>query len=141
MKEYERQSLLDRVNRDGSTVGASIPEHIEVQGDPMSLRREIWSLRNESHDTTARRRELTIALRRERSARLQRLETDAISRASGVDLAESIIGIDRALEVLSGIAEDEDIESEIHRREVAETERWHAFLTQARGEGSKRRHR
>ncbi|MFB6197774.1 MAG: DUF5788 family protein, partial [Halobacteriaceae archaeon] len=37
MKEYQRKQLLERINRDGATVGARIPSTIEIGEETVEL--------------------------------------------------------------------------------------------------------
>lgn len=45
MKEYERKGLLERVNREAATVGAEIPEAIEIQGEPIELQSFVFEIK------------------------------------------------------------------------------------------------
>ena len=45
MKEYERKQLLERVEREGATVGADIPETIDVQGESVDLREFVFEIK------------------------------------------------------------------------------------------------
>ncbi len=136
VKEYERQALLDRLNRDGATIGASIPERLSVQGEPCELRKTILALQEEAARSPAQQArvdQLTVSLRRERTARMRSIETDDLDRAAAEDLATSIIGIDRALDALQALGAETNIEAEIERQRQAEHERWRAFIHRARG--------
>lgn len=142
MKPYERQALLDRIEREGATVGASIPDRLTVQDEAIPLREAVLSLHREAplaDDREAYRRDLVIRLRRERTRLIRELETADIGRPTAERIVEDVVGIDRALEVLGSIGDPVDIEAEIRRQELAEMERWRSFLKRARGESPGRR--
>lgn len=136
MKGYERKQLLARVEREGATVGASIPEEVSVQGETLALRAFVFETRSRESVPAAERERVEQAkknLRRERLARRQRLENADITREEGERLVESIIGLDRALHALSDLGTS-DIEREADAKEMADRKRWLSFLKQALGE-------
>jgi hypothetical protein len=150
MKEFERKQLLERIEREGATVGASIPETIDVQGEKVDLRDFVFEIKR--HETTppGERDKVERAkrnLRRERLERKQRIESEEDDEDSenltfeeGEQLVESIIGIDRALSSLENL-DSSNIEGEIAAKEAADTKRWMNFLNQVLGKdgGSRRR--
>ncbi len=137
MKEYERTALIERIERDGATVGASIPDQLTVQGEEVSLRNRVIAVQSAGRvvpEEHAEIDDLVVALRRERLARRNRIEDDPeLDRATAESLAESIIGIDRALAALANADRDEDIEAQMQAKEVEDQARWRAFVQQARG--------
>lgn len=143
MQAYERKQLLARIDREGATIGASIPEEITVQGEPLALSEFVFETRARESVPAGERDRLERAkrnLRRERIARRERLEEGEISRAKGEALAESIIGIDRALHALSDL-ETANIEAEAKAQEAADQKRWVSFLKQALGNETQERGR
>jgi hypothetical protein len=135
MRSHERKQLLARVEREGATVGASIPEAIDVQGDRLALREFVFEARSRESVPASDRDRVERAkrnLRRERLQRKQRLEDADIPRAEGERLVESIVGIDRALNALSDLG-TADIEREADANEAADRKRWMSFLQQALG--------
>ena len=145
MKAYERKGLLERVEREGATVGATIPEEITVQGEPVALRSFVFDVQRAESIPPGERERVERAkrnLRRERLERRQRLERAALSREEGEQLVESIVGIDRALDALSQLSPS-NLEGEMAAQELADQQRWSAFLKQVLGndEASTRRRR
>lgn len=135
MKGYQRKQLLERINRDGSTVGASIPETISVQGEQLDLQTFVFEIKRRETVPPGERDRVETAtrnLRRERVDRLDRLENGEISYEEGERLAESIIGIDRALNALDQL-EPVDLEAEAERQAAADRKRWTRFLQKALG--------
>jgi len=135
VKEYQRKGLLERVNREGSTIGVDIPEEIEVRGEPVELHSFVFEIESRDSIPPGERDRVERAkrnLRRERLDRLQRIEEGAISYERGEELAASIIGIDRALEALEGLSAP-DPETEAQRQAAADRKRWMNFLKQALG--------
>ncbi|MFB6080908.1 MAG: DUF5788 family protein [Haloferacaceae archaeon] len=135
MKEYQRKQLLERVNREGATVGAAIPERIEVQGETIDLQEFVFEIKRRDTIPAGERERVEEAkrnLRRERLARLERIEDGEVSFEEGERLAESVIGIDRALEALQQLR-PADLEREAEASEAADRKRWMKFLRQALG--------
>ena len=135
MKEFERKQLLERVNREGATVGADIPERITVQGEEVDLQRFVFEIKRRDTVPAGERERVDRAkknLRRERLQRLQRIEDDEVSYQEGEQLVESIIGIDRALNALEGLG-PANLEREAQAQEAADRKRWMSFLKKALG--------
>jgi predicted Zn-dependent peptidase len=135
VKEFERKQLLERVNREGATVGADIPERITVQGEEVDLQQFVFEIKRRDTVPAGERERVDRAkknLRRERLQRLQRIEDDEVSYAEGERLVESIIGIDRALNALEGL-DPVDLEREAEAQEAADRKRWMKFLKKALG--------
>ena len=135
VKSYERKQLLARVERDGATIGVSIPERVEVQGEPVDLREFVMEISRRETIPAGERERVDRAkrnLRRERTERLERLEEADISKEEGESLANAIVGIDRALNALESLGPT-DLESQRERKEAADQKRWVSFLKQALG--------
>ncbi|OIB56046.1 DUF5788 family protein [Natrialba sp. SSL1] len=135
MQEFERKQLLERVEREGATVGADIPETITVQGEEIDLRTFVFEIKRRETVPPGERDRVEQAkrnLRRERVERIERIEDGEIPRAEGEKLAQSIIGIDRALNALENLGPT-DIEREQQAKQAADTKRWMSFLKQALG--------
>lgn len=143
MKEYERKQLLERVGREAATIGASIPDEIDVQGETLELKQFVFEIKRRDTVPAGERERVDEAkrnLRRERIERLERIEEGEISFEEGEALANSIIGIDRALDALEQLG-PADVEGERARKEAVDQKRWMNFLKQALGEddgGSRR---
>ena len=144
MQEYQRKQLLERVGRDGSTVGAQIPDAIEIQGEELDLRTFVFEIKRRETVPPGERERVDQAkrnLRRERVERLALIEDNQVSYERGRELAESIIGIDRALNALDQL-DPVDLEAESKRKEAADQKRWTTFLKKALGhEDSNKRNR
>jgi hypothetical protein len=139
MREFERKQLLERVEREGATLGADIPDEIEVQGETVELHQFVFEIKRRDTVPPGERERVEEAkknLRRERLQRKQRLEDEAeaadLTFAEGEELVESIIGIDRALEALQSLGPT-SIEQEAKAKEAADKKRWMKFLKQALG--------
>ncbi len=138
MQEYEREILLERIGRESATVGASIPDRIDVQGEEVDLQEFVFEIKRRDTIPDGERERVERAkknLRRERLQRKQRIEGETdeeLAFTEGEQLAEDIIGIDRALAALESLRPT-DIEGERARQETADTKRWLNFLKQALG--------
>ncbi|WP_459194921.1 DUF5788 family protein [Halosimplex sp. J119] len=135
MKEYERKQLLERIGREGATVGAEIPDRIEVQGEPVELREFVFEIKRRDTVPAGERERVDQAktnLRRERIRRKELIEDGDISRKEGERQAQAIIGIDRALNALENLGPT-NLEAEIKAQETADKKRWMSFLKQALG--------
>jgi len=144
VKEYQRKQLLERVGRDGSTVGVAIPETITVQGEQLDLQTFVFEINRRETIPPGERERVDKAkrnLRRERVERLEQIENNEVSYEDGERIAESIIGIDRALNALDQL-EPVDLEAEAKRKSAADQKRWTRFLQKALGhDDSKSRNR
>lgn len=143
VKEHERKRLLERINREGATVGTRIPERIDLQGDPFDLREFVLEVKRRDTVPPEDQERVTGAkkrLRRERVARRQVIEAGEVSVEEGERLAESIVGLDRALNALESL-EPTDLEAEATAKETADRKRWLNFLKQALGHDDGRRPR
>ncbi|MFD1644800.1 DUF5788 family protein [Haloarchaeobius litoreus] len=137
MKSYEQKQLLARVDREGATVGADIPERIDVQGEDIDLQSFVFEIKRRDTIPSGERERVQQAkknLRRERLQRRQRLENDwaEMSWAEGEELVEAIIGLDRALNALESLGPT-NIEAEADAKAAADKKRWMNFLKKALG--------
>ena len=137
MKDYKREQVLERVEREGSTLGADIPDEIEVQGETVDLHQFVFEIKRRDKVPPGERERVEEAkknLRRERLQRKQRIEDEetGMTFEEGEELVESIIGIDRALEALQSLGPS-SIEQEAQAKEAADKKRWMKFLKQALG--------
>ena len=138
MKPYERKQLLERVDREGATVGADIPDRIDVQGEAIDLREFVFEIKRRETIPPGERERVDRAkknLRRERLQRVQLIESGEITREEGEELAASVIGIDRALNALESLGPT-DLEAEQRSQKTADTKRWMSFLKKALGKES-----
>ena len=136
VKEYRRKQLLERVEREGATIGTAIPEEVNVQGEEIALREFVFEIRRRETVPASERERVERAkrnLRRERLQRLQRLQEADISYEEGERLANTIIGLDRALEALESL-DPADVEAEIDAQRAADKKRWMSFLKKALGQ-------
>lgn len=135
MKEFERKQLLERIERESATVGASIPDRIRIQGEEIQLQEFVFEIRKRETVPSGERERVERAkrnLRRERLQRKQRIEAGDISYEEGEQLTEAIIGIDRALNELEQLG-PVDLEGEQQAQETADRKRWMQFLQKALG--------
>jgi hypothetical protein len=136
VKEYERKQLLERLDREGATVGANIPEQITVQGEEVDLQEFVFEIKRRETIPPGERERVDKAkknLRRERLQRRQRIEEGEITFAEGERLVRSIVGIDRALNALESLGTTE-LEREQQAQKAADRKRWMSFLKQALGQ-------
>jgi len=135
--EYERKQLLERIGREGATVGVELPETIDLDGEALDLRAFVFETKRLETVPADRREEVEAVkgkLRRERNRRVERLESEPLDYEDGEALAESIVGIDRALDALSAL-DPEDLEAEREAATAADQKRWMRFLRKALGQG------
>ena len=135
MKQFERKQLLERIEREGATVGASIPDQISVQGEEIDLQEFVFEIRRRDTVPRGERDRVEQAkrnLRRERLERKQRIEEGDITREEGERLAEAVIGLDRALNELENLG-PVDVAAEAQVQETADRKRWTRFLQKALG--------
>ena len=135
MKDFERKQLLERIGRESATLGMDIPDEIEVQGEEIELQSFVFEIKRRDTIPSGERERVDTAkrnLRRERMERKDRIEEGEISYEEGDRLANSIIGIDRALEALEQLG-PANIEQEQQVKETADKKRWMKFLKKALG--------
>ena len=144
VKAYQQKQLLERIGRDGATVGHQLPEAIEIQDETIDLRAFVFETKRRETIPPGERDRVETAkrnLRRARIERVEQIEAGAISYEDGVDLADEIVGIDRALNALDQL-ESVDLEAEAQRQDAADKKRWTQFLKKALGhEDDNRRNR
>jgi hypothetical protein len=136
VKEFERKQLVERIDRDGATVGVRIPDRVEVQGEEVELRDFVFEIKRRETVPPGERDRVERAkrnLRRERLERRELIEAGEVSFAEGERIADAIVGIDRALEALENLGSS-SIEREAEAQEAADTKRWMSFLKQALGQ-------
>jgi len=136
VKEFQRKQLLERIEREGATVGASIPDQITVQGEEIALQQFVFEIRRRETIPPGEKQRVERAkrnLRRERLQRKQRIENDDITLAEGERLAEAIIGLDRALNELETL-DPPSLADEQQAQEAADRKRWMKFLQKALGQ-------
>ena len=137
MKDFERKQLLERIERESATIGVEIPDEIEVQGEEIDLHSFVFEIKRRDTIPAGERERVDTAkrnLRRERLQRKQRIEDDdaEITWAEGDELANSIIGIDRALDALEQLG-PANLEQEEQAQKAADKKRWMKFLQKALG--------
>jgi hypothetical protein len=135
VREFERKQLLERIQREGATVGASIPDEITIQGEEIDLQTFVFEIRRRETIPAGERERVEQAkknLRRERLQRKQRIEEDEITMAEGDRLANSIIGIDRALTELESLG-PVHLEGEQRAQETQDKKRWMNVLRKTLG--------
>ncbi len=143
MQEFERKRLLERIEREGATIGAEIPEEIEIQDEQIALREFVFEIRRRETVPPGERERVERAkrnLRRERLQRKQRVEDGEISYEEGERLARAIVGIDRALDALEQLG-SVDVEGKAAAKEAADRKRWLKFLRKALGRDDSDRRR
>ena len=128
MQEYERKQLLERIDRESSTLGVDIPERIEIQGEAVQLQEFVFEIKRRETVPAGERDRVERAKRNLRRERLERKELFE----EGERIAHAIVGIDRALEALESLG-PESVEAEAKRQEAADTKRWMDFLKKALG--------
>ncbi|MEZ3115822.1 DUF5788 family protein [Halobaculum sp. MBLA0147] len=135
MREFERKQLLERVERDSATVGRTLPDGVEVQGEEIDLQEFVFEIKRRDTIPAGERDRVERAkrnLRRERRERLELIEENEVSFAEGEELVEGIVGIDRALNALEQLR-PVDLEAEARKQETADRQRWMNFLRKALG--------
>ncbi|MFC3958001.1 DUF5788 family protein [Halovivax cerinus] len=136
MQPYERSQLLERVERDGATVGVDIPNRIDVQGEELDLQSFVFEIKRRETIPAGERERVDQAkrnLRRERVERVEQIEAGDITFEEGEELARAIIGIDRALNALENLGPT-NLEREQQTQEIADRKRWLSFLKKALGD-------
>lgn len=130
LSDRRRQELLERVQRKSATVGQQLPESVEIQGTEMNLKEFVWETKRQGTvppELRDRVREVRAKLTTERKERKQRLESAELTEREGKALAQSIVGIDRAISALQNLQEP-DIADSARQANVESSRRWVSFL-------------
>lgn len=141
MREYDRAILRERIDREGATVGATIPATVVFEDRTIDLRERILDLTAHEELTVDQRSEVVTlkrGLRRRRHDLVDELDYDALTLDEGEELVDRIAGIDRALNALDQLGEPSVTEQANRRREM-DRRRWMDFLREALGQSDDRR--
>jgi hypothetical protein len=98
MDDEQRERLLERVNSTTATVGASIPDEIQLGEETADLSafiietRKVPGVPPEAEETLAAAKR---TLRVERRERRQRLQSEPLEFHAAETIADEIVGIDR----------------------------------------------
>lgn len=120
MNDRQRERLLDRTRRQSATIGAEMPDEVEVDGRTVDLTEFVFECeRLDAIPESERERieDVKRTLRRERLRRKQRIEEEDISEATGERLVEEIHGIDRAINALEGL-DTPDIAEQLRQKQL-----------------------
>jgi hypothetical protein len=131
MKEYEREALLDRADRDSVSVGVRVPETVELDGEGFALADYVFEARAGEVDPGDVKEKKKL-LRRRRNALLDEIREGDLTYEEGEEIVERVAGIDRALNVLQGTGEG--IQAEARAKEKADAKRWQNFVERVKGE-------
>lgn len=132
MDDSERTALLQQVNKQSATVGASIPETVPIQGTEIELAefiietRGIEQLPPESESVLA---EAKRAFRTARAERVEQIESAELDREQAEAIADEIVGIDRALNALETIRHP-DFGDQSQAETVEDYKRWLGFVAE-----------
>ena len=130
MDDAERDKILKRVNRQSATIGASIPETITVDGQEIELKeflvetRKIETLPPETSDLVSRVRQRFAV---ERDERVDRLKKDQLTSEEAEQLADEIVGIDRARNALKTIRHP-SFGEDAQTNNIDDHKRWLSFV-------------
>ncbi|WEL21732.1 DUF5788 family protein [Halorhabdus sp. BNX81] len=130
LSDRRRRELLERVERKTATVGQQLPQSVEIQGTEMNLKEFVWETKRQGTvppEMRDRVRKVRAKLTAERKDRKERLESGELTEAAAEELAQSIVGIDRAISALKNLHEP-DLEDSARQAKVESSRRWVSFL-------------
>ena len=130
MKEYQREALLERADRDSVSVGTRVPEKVELEDGELALNEYVFEARAGEVDNEDLKQKKKL-LRRKRAALLDEIREGDLSYEEGEQVVERVAGIDRALNILQGTAGS--IEAEARAKEKADEKRWIDFVKKVTG--------
>ncbi|MFC7131676.1 MULTISPECIES: DUF5788 family protein [Salinibaculum] len=134
MDEAQREELLARINSQGATIGAQIPDTITLAGDELHLSEFLIETRKVDRIPPEAEEKLTEAkraLREARARRVERLETESLALDTAEAIADEVVGIDRALNALENIRHP-DFGDHAHSAKIADHKKWLGFLDTVR---------
>lgn len=132
ISEARRNELLARVKRRTATIGQRIPESIAIDGEPFALREFIMETKSQGAIPPDKResvRTVRNRLEREQKRRHDRLKSAELTEAAAIELADSILGLERAVTALGNLSEP-DFEDQSKQAHVNGTRRWVDFVDQ-----------
>ncbi|CCQ34889.1 hypothetical protein HLRTI_002784 [Halorhabdus tiamatea SARL4B] len=130
LSDRRREELLERVQRKSATVGQQLPQAVEIQGTEMNLKEFVWETKRQGTvppELRDRVRKVRAKLTAERKERKQRLESADLTAKEAEDLAQSIVGIDRAISALKNLHEP-NLADSARQADVESSRRWVSFL-------------
>ena len=132
VSEQRRSELLDRISKRGATIGEQIPEEVTVDDQTIALRSFVWETKKQGVVPPEKResvQQVRATLNRERDRLKNRLRTKAVSPDEAEELADTIVGIDRAISALKSLREP-DLQQHTHEEYVESNRRWVNFIDQ-----------
>jgi len=132
VSEQRRSDLLDRISKRGATIGEQIPEEVTIDDQTIALRSFVWETKKQGVVPPEKResvQEVRATLNRERDRLKSRLQTEEISPAEAEELADTIVGLDRAISALKSLREP-DLQQHTHEEYVESNRRWINFIDQ-----------
>jgi hypothetical protein len=130
LSDERREELLARIQRGGATIGQRIPESVEIAGTEMNLKEFVWETKKQGvvpPEERDRVRSVRSNLKEERERLKERLDEEPLTVAEAEELADTIVGIDRALAALKKLREP-DFGREARDREIEDNRRWVKFI-------------
>lgn len=134
LSEERREELLERISRRSATIGERIPETVTIDGEDLHLKSFVWETKQQGFVPPRYRdrvQNVRSKLKAERDRRKEELAEAELTTEAAAELAESIVGIDRAIAALKSLREP-DLESHSHDRYVQGNKRWLAFIDRLR---------
>ena len=132
VSEKRRSELLDRISKRGATIGEKIPEEVTIDGQTIPLRSFVWETKKQGVVPPEKResvREVRSTLNQERTRLKERLRNEDLSPQAAEELADTIVGIDRAISALKNLREP-DLQQHTHQEYVESNRRWMNFIDQ-----------
>jgi hypothetical protein len=129
MKEYQREALLERADRDSVSVGVRVPDKVELEDGELALNEYVFEARAGEIDNEDVKEKKKF-LRRRRAALLDEIREGDLTYEEGERIVESVAGIDRALNILQGTG---GVEAEARAKETADEKRWIDFVKKVTG--------
>jgi len=132
LSEGRRQQLLDRIGRQSATIGTNVPESVTIGGTDLNLREfvaETGAMEFVPPEHRQRVREVRATLSHERSALKARLENDPLTVEEATRIADTIVGLDRAIAALDDLRTP-DREIEARERSLEDSRAWLSLINQ-----------
>lgn len=127
--KYEREALIDRIDKEGATVGHEIPDEITIDDDVVELSRVASHIRKTGVSQTRFDdiMEFKRTLRQKQNDNRDKIQNAELTHETAEQLAEETIGVERVLNMFQGDDVD-SISDELKRNRAQRQKRWQAFL-------------
>ncbi|OPY25222.1 MAG: hypothetical protein A4E28_03264 [Methanocella sp. PtaU1.Bin125] len=129
LSKRAREDYLIRLEKEFAFAGASIPEHVTIDGEDIRLRAFVFEIMKKkgglTDDEQAQVDRVAALVRRKRSAIVREISSADISANEAENLYRTAIGLGRALDTLGRAHEPRSsVQDEARKAKIEDGRRW-----------------